>query len=254
MDPYLEDPSIWEDFHADLASEIRAQLTPRLRPRYFAALVPRVTYEEVFIEATAHVTKPDVSVVRASDRTLEGGSVAIAPAPMTGTVAQQVPITMVSVEIREVGTARLVTAIEILSPVNKRLGHEAHTDYVEKRRTLMRSPVNLLEIDLLRRGERFPTQDELPHAPYFVFLHRGRGSTKVGIWPLTFTDAIPPVPVPLLEPDPDQPLELGQAIRNVYDRAAYELRIDYTKPPPKPDLSREVVTWLARTLADRPQA
>jgi hypothetical protein len=31
MDPFLEDPLIWEDFHADLASEIRAQLTPRLR-------------------------------------------------------------------------------------------------------------------------------------------------------------------------------------------------------------------------------
>ena len=251
MDPYFEDPLIWEDFHADLASEIRAQLTPRLRPRYFAALIPRVTYEEIYVETTKGLAKPDVSVIRAGDRPLEAGAVAIAPAPMTGRVAQQVPITMVSVEIKEVGTGRLVTAIEILSPVNKRPGHDAHVDYLEKRRTFLRGPVNLLEIDLLRRGERFPIQDELPDAPYFVFLHRGRGSTKVGIWPLTLRDLIPLVPVPLLEPDPDQPLDLGLAIRNLYDRAAYELRIDYTKPPPKPELPPETAAWLTHGLENK---
>ncbi|MBI4602622.1 MAG: DUF4058 family protein [Planctomycetes bacterium] len=254
MDPYLEDPLIWEDFHAALAYEIRAQITPRLRPRYFAALIPRVTYEEVYIETTRGVAKPDVSVIRTSDRRLEAGAVAIAPAPMTGTVPQQVPINMVSVEIKEVGSGRLVTAIEILSPVNKRPGHDAHAEYVEKRRAFLRGPVNLLEIDLLRRGERFPTQDKLPDAPYFVFLHRGRGSTKVGIWPLTFTDPIPCIPLPLLEPDPDQPLDLGLAIANVYDRAAYELRIDYTKPPPKPGLPPETAGWLARRLEGQPGA
>lgn len=45
MDPYLEDPSLWPDFHQRLASEIGRQLTPLLRPRYFAALEPRVIYE-----------------------------------------------------------------------------------------------------------------------------------------------------------------------------------------------------------------
>jgi hypothetical protein len=145
---------------------------------------------------------------------------------MTAAVPQQVPVTMIFIEIKEVGSGRLVTAIEILSPVNKRPGHDAHADYAEKRRAFMRGAVNLLELDLLRRGARFPIQGELPDAPYFVFLHRGRGSTRVSIGPLGFAEPIPCVPAPLLEPDPDQPLDLGLAIRNVYDRAAYELRID----------------------------
>ena len=50
MNPYLEHPNIWDDFHASLATEIRNQLAPNLRPRYFAALIPRVTYDEVVIE------------------------------------------------------------------------------------------------------------------------------------------------------------------------------------------------------------
>jgi len=37
------------------------------------------------------------------------------------------------------------------------------------------------------------------------------------------------------------------------DRAAYELRIDHSKPPPKPELPTDVSTWLARRLVDRPE-
>src|SRR2546426_10933170 len=62
MDPYLEDPDIWEDFHANLAGEIQSQLAPRLRPRYIAAITRRVSYEEVAVEETQrHSAKPDVS-------------------------------------------------------------------------------------------------------------------------------------------------------------------------------------------------
>ncbi len=46
MDPYLEAPHIWEDFHASLSIEIQRQLAPSLRPRYFAALIPTITYEK----------------------------------------------------------------------------------------------------------------------------------------------------------------------------------------------------------------
>ena len=48
---------------------------------------------------------------------------------------------------------QLVTAIEILSPFNKRAG-EGIDDYRRKRTCLLRSSVHLIEIDLLRRGER----------------------------------------------------------------------------------------------------
>lgn len=247
MDPYLEVSHIWEDFHANLAGEIQAQLAPRLRPRYFAALTPRVTYDEVLIEKT-YLAKPDVSVWKVSNRPLVGEAVAVAPAPLLGYVTLEEPIKEQSIEIREVATGLLVTAIEILSPVNKRPSHEAFEAYQRKRRDLLRTPVSLMEIDLLRTGQRPPLLTPLPDAPYFIFLSRGDWRPKVEIWPLRLQDPIPVVPVPLLDPDPDVPLDLGRAIHTIYDRAAYDLRIDYRQPLPKPEFPPEDTHWLEECL------
>lgn len=243
MDPYLEAPDIWEDFHQNLATEIQRQLAPRLRPRYFAALIPRVTYEEVLIEKIRGV-KPDVSIYKASQRPLQGGGVGIASAPVTGRVTLDLPVKDYTVEIREASTKLLVTAIEILSPVNKRRGHEAFDAYRKKRRDLLRTSTHLLEIDLLHSGERPPLETPLPGAPYFVLLHRDEDRPNVGIWPLRVQEPIPVVPVPLLQPDPDVPLDLGVAIHTIYDESAYDMRIVYTQPPPKPDFPPEDAAWI----------
>jgi hypothetical protein len=210
MDPYLEAPEIWEDFHASLAREIRDQLAPRLQPRYFAALTPRVTYEEVIIEEK-RVAKPDVSGSKITETPLSSSAIAILPAPMVGLAVLEVPVKEQSIEIREARTGTLVTAIEILSPVNKRRGHEAYETYRRKRRDLLRAGVHLLEIDFLRSGERPPLVTPLPEAPYFVFLSRVQRRPNVDIWPLPLRDEIPIVPVPLAEPDPDVALDLGLA-------------------------------------------
>jgi Protein of unknown function (DUF4058) len=50
MDPYIENPALWSDFHNDLAAEIRAQLNRCIQPRYFARLTPYVTYEVVEVD------------------------------------------------------------------------------------------------------------------------------------------------------------------------------------------------------------
>ena len=47
MDPYIEAPRIWSDFHNGLADEIRAELNRRIRPAYFAGLTPYVTYDTI---------------------------------------------------------------------------------------------------------------------------------------------------------------------------------------------------------------
>jgi hypothetical protein len=206
-----------------------------------------VTYEAVTIEET-RLAKPDVSVLKVSDRPRDAGGVAILPAPMTGLITLDVPVKEQSIEIREVGTGALVTAIEVLSPVNKRRGHEAYETYRRKRRDLLRTSIHLMEIDLLRSGERPPLITDLPDTPYFVFLSRGDRRPKVEIWPLKLQDAIPVLPVPLRAPDPDIPLDLCLAVRRIYDKAAYDLRIDYRQPPPKPDLSPEDAEWLRKQL------
>jgi hypothetical protein len=134
--------------------------------------------------------------------------------------------------------------IEILSLVNKRPGHEAFDAYRKKRRDLFRTDVHLMEIDLLRSGQRPPLATPLPDAPYFVFLSRGTRRPTVEVWPLGCRDSIPVMPVPLLDPDPDAPLDLGLAIRAIYDRASYDLRIDYRGDPTQPAIPGGDLAWL----------
>ena len=247
MNPYIEGPDIWEDFHHNLASEIQYQLTPHLRPRYVATLIPRVDYDEVNIAAiTPYWIKPDVSVVRVDDRLMGRAAVAdaIAPAPL---IAIEEDVAEYNVEIKEVKTGMLVTAIEILSPANKRPSHEAFDAYRRKRRDLHRAGVHLLEIDLLRAGVRAVGVDFETDTHYAISLRRS-GAGGVEVWPVRLRDTIPVVPVPLFSPDPDVPLNLNRAIQNIYDGAAYDLRIDYTQPPPKPDLAPADAQWLDALL------
>jgi hypothetical protein len=147
------------------------------------------------------------------------------------------PLRLFRVEVRATATQQLVTAIEILSPVNKRPGHDAYVDYQRKRRDLLRSAAHLLEIDLLRGGERPPLEDPVPPAPYYVVLSRAEQRPRVQVWPLQHTDRLPVLPVPLLEPDPDVTVDLAAAVAAVYERGAYEPQIDYRQPPPPPPLS-----------------
>ena len=66
MNPFLETPELWGDFHAALAYEIRVQLTPRLRPKYTATLVPRIEVNELFIQETTALYLPRCGRVRVS--------------------------------------------------------------------------------------------------------------------------------------------------------------------------------------------
>ena len=243
MNPYLETPELWGDFHAAVAYEIRVQLTPRLRPRYTATLVPRIEVNEIFIQETTRSIYPDVAILR--PREPQGGGMAvldILPAPLTGRVLQE-EFRVYRIEIRRTESGQLVTAIEILSPTNKRPGSESLAAYRRKRLELRLAGVALLEVDLLRVGERLAIQGGLPHAPYFVFLNRG--GEEVEIWPLPLGTRLPVVPVPLLQPDPDIPLDLDAALNAVYAGAAYDLSIDYSQPPPNAEtLSSAELAWL----------
>lgn len=198
VDPYLEAPHLWEDVHSRLANDISAQLQPQLVPHYIAALTPYMTYEDIAIAET-NAIKPDVAVLERMP--LHGGDTATLTmeAPFTTATAldpMTIPIRSQRIEVRAVGTDKLVTVIEILSPINKRIGSAGHEAYSRKRRDLLNSDVHLLELDLLRRGMRWPTRDALPDAPYFVFLSRANRRPDVEVWPLTFRE--PPTPMPEL--------------------------------------------------------
>ncbi len=245
MDPYIEAPDIWSDFHGDLAAEMRAELNRVLQPRYVARLTPHVTYEIVDI-AERHNIRPDVGVWQPQPPSgTRANEVAVSTAaPVESVVEMELPLRLYTVEVHETDTLRLVTAIEILSPVNKRPRHEAYHDYQRKRRALLRSEAHLMEIDLLRDGERPRLTRPVPPAPYYVTLSRVNRRPYVDVWPIQLWEKLPILPVPLLTPDPDAALDLGAVVAAVYDRGAYARLIDYHRPPPPPALSDIEVIWL----------
>jgi hypothetical protein len=175
-------------------------------------------------------------------------AVAIAPAPLEVLITTDLLEKLISVVIRTVEDDTLVTAIEILSFTNKRPGHAAYLTYRRKRQALLESTAHLLEIDLLRAGVRSPLAEPLPEAPYFIILSRAERRPVAEVWPLHLQESLPILPVPLLPPDPDVPLDLGRALATIYDRSGYDLRIDYTQRPPAPTLSVEEGAWLEAYL------
>jgi hypothetical protein len=248
MDPYIERPELWSDFHNDLASEIRANLNRYIQPRYFARLTPYVTYEVVEI-GQAYGIRPDAGVwhLEPVPAAAAPGTATISAAPVESLVALEIPLRLHRVEVRATAQQQRVTVIEIFSPVNKKPGHQAHLAYRRKRRNLLHSEVHLLEIDLLRGGERPPLERPVPPAAYYVVLSRAERRPRVDVWPLQLRDCLPVLPVPLLVPDPDVPLNLGAAVASVYERGAYAQQIDYRQSPPPP-LTNAEAEWLAEVL------
>ena len=248
MDPYLEAPSIWPDVYTRLMTVIGEQLTPLLAPKYLAELETQVIIDR--LDDDPQVVLPDISVTSLEVSAEAPSAVAVAaPAPVQVRVPMDVPTRLVSVYIRQRETARLVAVIELLSPVNKRRG-KGREEYLEKRRTFLTSPVHVIEIDLLRRYPRMPFDDPLPPAHYLVMVCKAGERPRSNVWPISVRQPLPTIPIPLLSPDPPVPLELGQALRTAYERARYDLRVDYRQPP-VPPLSPADAAW-AETLLTPP--
>lgn len=243
MDPYLEG-SRWPGFHHDLATEIKRQLMPKLRPRYYA---DTTTYflldaeDDVYIAETLY---PDVAVVKGNRRGSSAqGAILMTPVKLRLAMPHRVP--HFRVEIRDLQKRKLVTCIEFLSPTNKK--GDGRKQYLRKRARILRSTAHLLEIDLLRKGRRLPLHDSLPPGSYFVFLSRSEERPEIEVWPIVLNQSLPVVPVPLLKGDQDVELDLQKAVSNVYDLASYDSILSYADVPDAP-LSPREAAWANRIL------
>jgi hypothetical protein len=232
MDPYVEQHHLWPDFHDDLIAEIK---------RFLAAAVP-ARY-----------------VVRTGERSYGAGRPASeAPAPGAESTSEGGPVQMPAwieeryrenfIEIYEAQPEqRLVTTIEVLSPANKRRGTEGWDLYLRKRQGLMLGAANLVEIDLLRGGQRLPMVTPWPVSPYYLLVCRRRRAPYCSVWPASFQERLPPVLVPLDDPDPDIELDLQPMVEAIYARSRYDTSIDYTKPL-VPPLTPPQAAWLEERL------
>ena len=246
MNPWLEG-YIWPDVHQELASAIRALLAPQITPKYVAriAIATIMDYEP---ESEIGITYPDVELMQ-RNQTLEeptatyGNSTLTEPTvlmPYKLPITLRVPI----VEVRDTAYNKLVTAIEILSPVNKR--NPNLTDYRTKVDELHRNGVHVLEIDLLRRGIRPFTAKK--HASHYQALLLRAKTNKAAIWSFNVQDKLPVLPVPLLAPDADVVLDLEKAMEMIFERSLYHLSIDYTKEPAPPAFSESDWTFIQEVV------
>ena len=89
---------------------------------------------------------------------------------------------------------------------------------------------------------------DLGLAPYYMMISRGETRPIVDVWPVQLADKLPVLPIPLREPDRDVSLDLNKAVSVVYDRAAYELQIDYSQTPPPPLLSEKESQWVREII------
>ncbi|MCI0399494.1 MAG: DUF4058 family protein [Chloroflexi bacterium] len=112
----------------------------------------------------------------------------------------------------------------------------------------MQTQTHLLEIDLIRRGERFPLEGQLPAASYYVFLSRFTRRPVTEVWAISLREPFPVVPVLLLPPDEDVPLDLQAAVNSCFNLVGYERLLNYREPPPPPAFSQEDAAWIAAQL------
>jgi hypothetical protein len=250
MDPFIEGQR-WTDFHTTFVTVIREMLMPRVRPRYVVE-VEQYVYLAREDEYPDRLIEPDVAVVESG---LEPAA-SLRSASVTGLVATPVIHTVpfprryrqAFLTIRDRQWHNVVTVIELLSPFNKEAG-EGRNEYLVKRSNIFHTHAHLVEIDLLRDGQRLPTREPLEPADFYAFICRRGRLPQVEVYPWTLRQPLPAIPVPLAGDDPDVPLELQTAFTTTYDRAGYDYSLDYRRPP-EPPLEPSAAEW-ARSIIPR---
>lgn len=248
MNPYLESPAIWEGVHARLVVAIANLLQPALDPRYIASVE-----ERVFIEGPSAQRVPDVFVSRLNPAF---NPKAVEPQQSESSHCDiAVVVELEGLEIHQkfieildtYNGMKLITIIELLSPVNKRKG-PGEDSYRAKQSAVLESECHLVEIDLLRSGRRILSVPdwklrEIDPFDYITCVSRSANRSRFELYPTTLQQRLPRVAIPLSSEDLDVPLNLQEALSQVLEQGRYEKRLRYDEPcdPPLTDQQRTLL-------------
>jgi hypothetical protein len=251
MDPFIEMDE-WQEFHSGMIAQFHRQLAKAVAPRYLARMERRVYLERTFDDPT--LRQPDIHITHAPRKSGSRKPNALGSVLTIEPTVYEVPLPVEHSElylvIKDRKNREIVTVIELLSPTNKALGADGRREYLAKRDELLQRRVNLVEIDLLRAGNRSATTKPLASKTDFcAFVHRLELRPKVLVYEWSIRDPLPPIPIPLAGGDPDVSLHLQEAFTEFYDLAQYAIAIDYGEPL-RPPLRKADAAWARRCVSE----
>ncbi|MBD2771264.1 DUF4058 family protein [Iningainema sp. BLCCT55] len=154
MNPYLEQSDYWSDFHNHLIAALALDLVPKLLQKY-RVVTDKWVYK-VSSDLASAIGIPDLTVQQR--RTCEPVTTTVTTSDLQLPIKVGIPllegVRQSYIEVKDAATKEVVTAIEILSPANKR-GY-GRQKYESKRQQVLDSLTHLVEIDLLRDGDPLP--------------------------------------------------------------------------------------------------
>lgn len=248
MNPYIERPDVWKDFHDSFIPAARELLIPQIQPRYFARIEEHLFIHEPSAKERFPLGRPDLSVHPANGVGPQSGVIAVAAPASVGMPVVVEEERIPYLEIRDRDRNEVVAIVELLSPANKAPGPHRE-QYLAKVRRILASQTNFIEIDLLRANPKMPW-DRLPECDYYAIVSRhsdrNRTDPKAGLWPIRLRDPLPTIPVPLKAGEPDPMLDLQAILHRIYDAAGYSMFL--YRADPEPPLSPDDAVWAAQIL------
>jgi hypothetical protein len=242
MNPYLERPDVWHDFHYRFIVAAADAITAQVRPNYIVKIDSHIYLHELPDQPRQLVGRGDANILHvAGSKETSPAPVATMEAPVTGRIELAVDEERLSyLEIVDREQRDVVAFLELLSPTNKFAGSDRE-QYLGKRRRLLRSAAHLVEIDLLRAGPRMPVEDP-PRCDYLILVSRAEHRPDVQLWPLMLRQSLPTIPIPLRNQQ-EAGLDIQATLHRVYDSAGYADYI-YEKMP-EPALGSGDAQWAA---------
>ena len=137
MNPYLEHPDFWSDFHNRLIVALANVLTPQLLPKYRVTTDKRI-YEIIGSNALL-VGRPDLLLQRSRNSTLSSSfdravtELPVQPVKVLTPMSEEVRETYL--EVKDAATQEVVTVLELLSPANKH--YDGRQKYEQKRQKVL---------------------------------------------------------------------------------------------------------------------
>ncbi|NEP39263.1 MAG: DUF4058 family protein [Okeania sp. SIO2H7] len=284
MNPYLENPEFWREVHNRLIVATADSLEPQLNLNYRVAIEKRIylssSENAVGIpDVTVVSKKPTNNQPNSSVTLLTRVEPTLVQLPIPDTIGvhlnfeenqefkafwewgignwewekecfckyEMLPtIEEGYLEIREMPGGRVITVMEILSPSNKRAGIGRET-YEQKRLEMLNYRANLVEIDLLRNGKPMTVLGVREKTDYRILVARGDRLPNAQLYTFNLPQPIPKIPVPLKPNEPPATLDLQKLLLEIYDRARFDLGIDYNQEP-TPPLTKQDREWVDNIL------